>query len=227
MTVRHVLPKLEAVCRREVRNDDLPVCGRRSECRIQPGLLLSPQALEPAQAIRQVSRALWTTSCIRFLVMHLATYVVRGVGKGSCGVMHVCVHEVVVHREAWVVELGPPVLGRRHPPPARRPRIGDGLVPSSAKGPAPIVVVPKHAEPLDAVDAGPSVHVLEHPLELHRERPLGDLEAAKTVHAPPIEVVTDVEDVVGACRGRSLLHRTRHALLRLVVDSFDELPRAA
>mmetsp|Transcript_95284 Transcript_95284/g.308618 ORF Transcript_95284/g.308618 Transcript_95284/m.308618 type:complete len:518 (+) Transcript_95284:868-2421(+) len=127
------------------------------------------------------------------------------------------------------MDLGSPIQSRRNPAACARflglPRVCDGLVPAARERKATVVVVPQHAQPLHPIKAGSAVNFLEDRAPLTGPRALRPQpRTTQCLHAAPIEVVADIENVVGTTRRSSGGHLPRHPQLRRVVDPHDEGP---
>mmetsp|Transcript_82198 Transcript_82198/g.183619 ORF Transcript_82198/g.183619 Transcript_82198/m.183619 type:complete len:446 (-) Transcript_82198:187-1524(-) len=223
-----LLPMALAPLRREVRHHDLPPRLGHPECSVKPLDLGAPQPREPGRAV--VHRIWSVHSASRIFRVHLpGADVVVLVRVGVGGVEHVRVHEVVVHIEAIVPHQLRPVQRRREPSPRAGstccPRVGDGLVPAGGEGEAAEVMVPEHPEPLLVLQANSTVDALEDALPLTAAIvALGDRLAALVVHATPVKVVTDIDDVVGAAPLGSPHHLLGNGELGNVVGTEDECP---
>mmetsp|Transcript_58824 Transcript_58824/g.154938 ORF Transcript_58824/g.154938 Transcript_58824/m.154938 type:complete len:351 (-) Transcript_58824:172-1224(-) len=205
----------------EVRHDDLPGGLRGRHLLLQPCLLLRPEVPEPGLARINRRRPVGLRAARVGRVVLAAAHVVLRVLLRVLGVHHVGVGEEDVHVEALVGVrdvLAP--VGRRHDPPVARPGVRDLLVPAVVEDAAAPVVVAEHAQPLLAAEAGPLVHALEDLVELvlGRGRDLAHVGAARLLDAAPIEVVPDVQDVLGVLQGGAGLESICNELLRPRVD---------
>mmetsp|Transcript_91885 Transcript_91885/g.239534 ORF Transcript_91885/g.239534 Transcript_91885/m.239534 type:complete len:328 (-) Transcript_91885:346-1329(-) len=218
---------------REVRHHYLPIRLRLRHGVVHPRDIRLPQALEPVGALLRGDRAHEAAGGLGVRgVVVAGAQVVALLRVRQPSVPDVRVDEVVVDREVWIVDLGLVVQRGRHPAVrARRalhPRVVDGLVPATHEHEAAKVVVPEHTKPLLAVDAGSRVDVLEHFLPLAGGIGRGTWRrAALDVDAAPVEIVADVQDVVGRVGGRPGAHLAGHVALRAVVGAPDEVSLVA
>mmetsp|Transcript_7831 Transcript_7831/g.21014 ORF Transcript_7831/g.21014 Transcript_7831/m.21014 type:complete len:340 (+) Transcript_7831:1085-2104(+) len=227
-----VAEQLPVVRGREVGDDDLPVGRGVGQVQLEPLHLLLPEGLKPAVAVINVGRTTFAgavgTGFLR--VVRVAAYVVGHVLERFVCIVHVRVQEKIVDGKSLVVDSAPPILGGCEPPlrPVLRrllPRVHDRLVPAVAVQVAAVVVVPEDAEPRDAVEALAGVLVLEDALPLGGE--VGHVQsgrAAPSFHSAPVEIVSDVEDVLWTYVGGPLSHPVSDRELRDVVQAGHELP---
>mmetsp|Transcript_58825 Transcript_58825/g.154942 ORF Transcript_58825/g.154942 Transcript_58825/m.154942 type:complete len:333 (-) Transcript_58825:79-1077(-) len=135
----------------------------------------------------------------------------------NVGVEH---EEVDAEALVGVVDLRA-VVRRGHDPAVALPGVGDLLIPAIVEDAAAPVVVAEDAEPRHVVEAGPAVDALVDLVELvlglvgHRAHGV----AAVLLDASPVEVVTDVQDVLGVEKRRVLLELLRDEKLRLRVNA--------
>mmetsp|Transcript_97626 Transcript_97626/g.284990 ORF Transcript_97626/g.284990 Transcript_97626/m.284990 type:complete len:313 (+) Transcript_97626:119-1057(+) len=201
---------------------DLPISGGLLEALFHPLLLLTPNLPHEVKAVLRRSWA--AVACavrIGWVVLLAADVVglvdVRRVGIHRVGVEHEDLNaEVLVWELHALLEVLP-----GHDPAVTLPGVGDLLVPGIVELPAPVVVVAKHAQPRLPVEARAGVDLLEDVVE-HLLREAGHLvHRAATIlgDAPPIEVVSDVEDSLWIALRCTCPHLLRDQGLRPVVYS--------
>mmetsp|Transcript_37238 Transcript_37238/g.107529 ORF Transcript_37238/g.107529 Transcript_37238/m.107529 type:complete len:387 (+) Transcript_37238:197-1357(+) len=222
-------PRLLAPRRREVRDNHLPIHFGMGQALFDPLDLVLPQPQEPIRAILDRARALLAARRMRAVVRPRTDVVVLVVA--ARGVEHVRVDEPIVDGKARVAHGRPPELRRRHPTScarsARRPCVADRLVPAGLEEEATVVVVAQDAQPDLAVDAWPRVDLLEDEPPLAGAVPHAPWRsAALHLDTSPVEVIADIEDVVGLVLRGSLAHLLRDAMLGDVVGAGDEVTLA-
>mmetsp|Transcript_53757 Transcript_53757/g.86896 ORF Transcript_53757/g.86896 Transcript_53757/m.86896 type:complete len:304 (+) Transcript_53757:613-1524(+) len=140
--------------------------------------------------------------------------------------MDVGVDHEVVHAEVLIgiLDMLTPVYGRHHPPLAG-PSVRDLLVPAIGIKTASPVVVAKHAEPGFVAKVRAVIDGFEDLVELVLCRRMDFLHVGATfcLDASPIEVISNVQDVLGLVQSGPSLERLRNELLWLGVDVVYEL----
>mmetsp|Transcript_40092 Transcript_40092/g.85938 ORF Transcript_40092/g.85938 Transcript_40092/m.85938 type:complete len:382 (-) Transcript_40092:708-1853(-) len=207
----------------EVRHRDLPRGCRLFHRARQPGLLLLPKSPEPRRARILVNRTTSRCAGCPCRVVGSTDVVIRIFVIGM-GILEVGVEEPEIDGEhlCGVLHSGAPI-GCRHDPSRAGPGVGDLLIPAVVEDTAAPVVISQHGKPRLAVQALAAVNTFEDLIELmvcgEGDRVHGG--SAVLLDASPVEVVADIEDVLGVADASSVLHGLGHQELRLVVDALD------
>mmetsp|Transcript_36076 Transcript_36076/g.65216 ORF Transcript_36076/g.65216 Transcript_36076/m.65216 type:complete len:268 (+) Transcript_36076:580-1383(+) len=138
------------------------------------------------------------------------------------GIHGVRVEHVNVHRkiEVWVLNMLAPIWGR-HDPALAVPGVGNLLIPAIVEDTATPVMVAEDTEPRNVTEA--CVNPFKNLRELvHRcVRELGHRCAAVLFDAAPVEVISNIENIIWLHQARPRLESIGNQDLRLIVHAPD------
>mmetsp|Transcript_71639 Transcript_71639/g.180801 ORF Transcript_71639/g.180801 Transcript_71639/m.180801 type:complete len:389 (+) Transcript_71639:829-1995(+) len=204
------------VAAREVRDHNLPIGFRSNDLLLQPLLLRSVRPHEPILASPNVRHAIVGRTLGIGGVVLLGAHVVLRLCARVHRVVRVGVDEEVLREKVGVLHLLA-VVPRWHDPIVVDERVADLLRPAHVELPAAIVVVPQSAQPrfvcqlpIDPLPTRREVRLSLAPSRIRRH---------VAIHLDPaiIEIVPDIEDVLGISPSCTTLHRVGHAVLCVVV----------
>mmetsp|Transcript_1617 Transcript_1617/g.4833 ORF Transcript_1617/g.4833 Transcript_1617/m.4833 type:complete len:1176 (-) Transcript_1617:46-3573(-) len=202
----------------KVRHYDLPVGLGAPQLVLGPPLLLLPEGVKPglARLDRGGASRFAAVSVLR-VVLGPADVVLRVLLRVK-RVHEVGVKHEVVHREGGVHDLQA-VVRRGHHPPRAGPGVRNLLVPAVDELAAAPVMVAQDAEPGLAVEPGTVVDALVNGVELMPGGRVDEIHGATAIllDPTPVEVVADIEDVLGVLESGSRPKLLGHQQLRLAV----------
>mmetsp|Transcript_56903 Transcript_56903/g.92161 ORF Transcript_56903/g.92161 Transcript_56903/m.92161 type:complete len:270 (+) Transcript_56903:666-1475(+) len=140
------------------------------------------------------------------------------------GIHGIRVEHVNVHRkiEVWVLNMLAPIWGR-HDPALAVPGVGNLLIPAIVEDTATVVMVAEYTEPRHFAEGLPSVHPFKNLIELVQGcvRELAHRCAAVLFDAAPVEVISNIENIIWLHQARPRLESIGNQDLRLIVHAPD------
>mmetsp|Transcript_118033 Transcript_118033/g.296783 ORF Transcript_118033/g.296783 Transcript_118033/m.296783 type:complete len:423 (+) Transcript_118033:212-1480(+) len=203
---------------REVCDDDLPIGPGGCQLRLKPTFLLVVALPEPVLAAVERGGPAPGSASGSIGSVHLAADVVLRIIIWTLGIKSIGVDHEILNGETRVVHHPAVVAAWHHPIPVHE-GIPNLLGPTVVELPATIVVVPEAADPRLVSEA--AINALPSLGKVLERQTVGMCAAAILLHATPIEVVTDIEHVLGIADACTLFHDICHQDLRAIVDPAD------